>query len=74
MMDLHKEMIGRLTIDFHRYRGMRGRSFTLESYYSEFVVSEILRKPKGCEFRLQGKINTVLQTSGFGVVHPYICS
>ena len=52
VMDLHKEMIGRMIIDFHRYQGMRGRSFILESYYSEFVVSEILRKPYGSEFEL----------------------
>jgi hypothetical protein len=52
VMDLHKEMIGRLMIDFHRYQGMRGRSFKLENYYSEFVVSEILRKPYGSEFEL----------------------
>jgi hypothetical protein len=52
VMDIHKEMIGRLKIDFHRYQGMRGRSFKLERYYKEFVVSEILRQPYGSRFEL----------------------
>src|ERR1035437_7557164 len=43
-MDLHKDLIGRLIIDFFRYQGMRGRAFKLEGYYNSFLVSEILKK------------------------------
>lgn len=45
LVDSHKELIGRLVIDFYRYQGMRGRAFLLENYYKDFVVSEILKKP-----------------------------
>lgn len=45
LVDLHKELIGRLVIDFYRYQGLRGRAFLLEGYYKDFVVSEILKKP-----------------------------
>jgi hypothetical protein len=45
LVDLHKELIGRLIINFPRYQGMRGRSFLLEAYYKEFMVSEILKRP-----------------------------
>lgn len=45
LVDLHKELIGRLVIDFYRYQGMRGRAFLLEGYYKNFVVSEILKRP-----------------------------
>lgn len=45
LVELHKEMIGRLIIDFHRYSGMRGRAFLLENYYNDFYVSEIFKKP-----------------------------
>lgn len=45
LLDLYKELIGRLIIDFYRYSGLRGRSFKLEGYYKDFVVSEILKKP-----------------------------
>lgn len=45
LMESHKELIGRLLIDFYRYQGMRGRSFLLEGYYKDFVVSEILKRP-----------------------------
>src|SRR5690554_3521895 len=34
LQDLHKELIGRLIIDFTRYQGMRGRAYKLESYFS----------------------------------------
>lgn len=44
LVDLHKELIGRLIIDFNRPRGMQGRSFRLENYYKDFVVSEILQR------------------------------
>ena len=44
LMDLHKDLIGRLIIDFNRYQGMRGRAFKLEGYYNSFSVSEILKK------------------------------
>ena len=43
LVDLHKELVGRLVIDFYRYQGMRGRAFLLEGYYKDFVVSEILK-------------------------------
>ncbi len=42
---LHKEMVGRLVIDFFRHPGMRGSGFLLENHYREFVISEILKKP-----------------------------
>ena len=45
LIDLHKELIGRLVIDFHRYQGLRGRAFKLENYYSNFIISQILKKP-----------------------------
>jgi len=45
LVDLHKELIGRLIIDFYRYQGLRGRSYKLEKYYEDFTVSEILKKP-----------------------------
>lgn len=55
LVDLHKELIGRLVIGFDRYKGMRGRAFLLEAHYKSFIVSEILKKPfdginfLGCE-------------------------
>jgi hypothetical protein len=45
LVDLHKDLIGRLVVDFYRYQGMRGRSFLLESYFDSFSISEILKKP-----------------------------
>jgi hypothetical protein len=34
--------VGRLLVSFHRYQGMRGRAFKLESYMDKFEVAEIL--------------------------------
>lgn len=45
LQDLHKELIGRLIIDFTRYQGMRGRAFRLENYYKDFKISQILKRP-----------------------------
>lgn len=45
LVDLHKELIGRLIIDFCRLQGTKGRAFLLEEYYKDFVISEILKKP-----------------------------
>jgi hypothetical protein len=45
LIDLHKELIGRLIIDFYRKPGLRGRAFLLENHYKDFTVSEILKKP-----------------------------
>jgi hypothetical protein len=45
LMDLNKELIGRLVIDFYRYQGLRGRSYLLENYYGDFIVSQILARP-----------------------------
>lgn len=42
---IHTDLIGRLIIDFNRYRGLRGRSFLLESYFNDFKVSQILKRP-----------------------------
>lgn len=39
----YQALIGRLLIDFFRYRGMRGRAFYLENYFDKLIVSEILR-------------------------------
>lgn len=43
LKELHKSLIGRLLLDFHRYRGLRGRAFYLETFYDEFEVSEIFK-------------------------------
>jgi hypothetical protein len=51
LQSLHKELIGRLLIDFYRYQGLRGRAYNLEKYYDDFAVSEIFRKRyDGIEF------------------------
>ena len=43
--------IGRLEIEFHRYTGMRGRAFYLESYIDDLVVTQILEKSyQGVDF------------------------
>ena len=43
--------IGRLEIEFHRYLGMRGRAFYLESFIDDMVVTQILEKPySGIDF------------------------
>lgn len=34
--------VGRLVASFHRYQGMRGRAFKLESYLDQFSVREVL--------------------------------
>lgn len=44
LQDLHQEMIGRLILHFHN-KGLRGRSFRLERFYEDFVVSQILKRP-----------------------------
>jgi len=44
LVDLHKELIKRLVIKFHRYAGLRGRAYKLENFYKDFEVSEILKK------------------------------
>lgn len=58
LVDLHTDFIGRLIIDFTRYQGMRGRSFKLENYFSQFTVSEILKQPyDGAKFPGYENIN-----------------
>ena len=37
-----EKFVGRLLAAFHRYQGMRGRAFKLESYLDQFKVAEIL--------------------------------
>ncbi len=37
-----EKYVGRLLASFHRYKGMRGRAFKLESYLDDFAVAEIL--------------------------------
>lgn len=44
LQELHKDMIGRLIIDFNRYQGLRGRSFKLENYFDNFKISQILKR------------------------------
>lgn len=44
LQDFHKELIGRLVIDFKRRQGMLGRAFCLESFFDEFSVSEIIKE------------------------------
>ncbi|MGQ9691591.1 MAG: GIY-YIG nuclease family protein [Thermoproteota archaeon] len=38
----YDKYVGRLLASFHRYQGMRGRAFKLESYLNDFNVAEIL--------------------------------
>ena len=45
--DKFKELTGRLVIDFERYKGLRGRSFLLESFIDRMTVSEITEKSYG---------------------------
>jgi hypothetical protein len=44
-IDDYKKFVGRVILSFHRYQGMRGRSYYLENYYDEFEVVEILPAP-----------------------------
>jgi hypothetical protein len=37
--------VGRLLVSFHRYQGMRGRAFNLESFLNQLKVLEIFSKP-----------------------------
>ena len=37
-----EKYVGRLVASFHRYQGMRGRAFRLESYIDQFTVGEVL--------------------------------
>lgn len=43
--DFHKDLIGRLLVGYKRRSGMLGRSFRLETFFDQFVVSEILKEP-----------------------------
>ena len=62
LLDLHKEMIGRLIIDFYRYQGMRGRAYKLENYFKDFKISQILKQPyDGINFPGYENINIVFQ-------------
>lgn len=45
MTEILEEFRGRLIIDFHRYQGMRGRSFRMETFFKDMSVHEILDKP-----------------------------
>ncbi len=36
-----QKYVGRLLASFHRYQGMRGRAFKLESYLGQFTVTEL---------------------------------
>ena len=46
----YKNYEGRLIISFHRYKGLRGRAYYLESFFNDFIVTEILPKPYDGEF------------------------
>lgn len=37
-----EKYVGRLLASFHRYQGMRGRAFKLESYLDSFTIAEVL--------------------------------
>lgn len=37
-----EKYVGRLVACFHRYKGLRGRAFMLESFIEQFVVAELL--------------------------------
>jgi len=37
--------VGRLIVSFHRYQGMRGRAFKLDTYYDQMTVAEMLPEP-----------------------------
>jgi len=41
----YRKFVGRVILSFHRYQGMRGRAYYLESYLDEFEVVEILPAP-----------------------------
>ena len=45
MTDIGAEYVGRLMVGFHRYPGLRGRSFKLETFFKDMTVHEILDKP-----------------------------
>ena len=45
MTDIGAEFAGRLMVGFHRYPGLRGRSFRLETFFKDMTVHEILDKP-----------------------------
>ena len=45
MTDIASEFAGRLMVGFHRYPGLRGRSFKLETFFKDMTVHEILDKP-----------------------------
>ena len=45
MTDIGAEFAGRLMVGFHRYPGLRGRSFKLETFFKGMTVHEILDKP-----------------------------
>ena len=45
LVDLHRDLIGRLVIDYYRKQGLRGRAFLMEGYFNDFLVSEILKRP-----------------------------
>jgi|YelNatPaOPRAMG01_1025707.scaffolds.fasta_scaffold38281_2 hypothetical protein len=38
----YSKYTGRLILSFHRYQGLRGRAFNLESFINDFTVSEML--------------------------------
>lgn len=58
LTEMHKDLVGRLIVDFERIQGMRGRAFRLENFYKEFFVSEILKRPyDGIEFPGYENIN-----------------
>ena len=41
-IESYEKFEGRLLLSFHRYQGMRGRAFYLETYIDKFTVKEIL--------------------------------
>lgn len=70
LVDLHKDLIGRLVIDFSRYQGMRGRAFKLEGFYKDFNVSEILKEPyNGINF--PGYENINIDFSGLEIIFKF---
>jgi len=47
LVDLRKDLIGRLIVNFHCSQGMLMRAYNLETYYKHLTVCEILEKTLG---------------------------
>ena len=62
----YKKFVGRLILSFHRYQGMRGRSYYLENHVNDFRVSQIL----GTSYRGECFPGIHSICHGFNVLEP----